>query len=280
MSRQGIFPVLSDNGADRELRSEFTAASDRHATPMRSSIDQQSAPPTGVGSENISKVRVLNMPRDVSLDAERNQVDPLDLGAERLARSNLKRLLDIFGALAGLMVLAPLLLLVAVLIVLESPGSPIFRQRRSGYRGAPFVIYKFRTMRVAEDGPNVVQARREDSRVTLVGSLLRRTSVDELPQLLNVLKGEMSLVGPRPHALAHDDYYGARITEYQGRFRAKPGLTGLAQVSGLRGPTPDVATMAARIEKDLDYIREWSILLDLRILCQTGLIFAFHPAAY
>jgi putative colanic acid biosynthesis UDP-glucose lipid carrier transferase len=235
---------------------------------------------TGVGGEKISKVRALNIPREMSADPGCSQVDPLDLGAERLGRSNLKRLLDIVGAFAGLVVLAPLLLLVAVLIVMESPGSPIFRQRRSGYRGAPFVIYKFRTMRVAEDGPNVVQARREDSRITLVGALLRRTSVDELPQLVNVLKGEMSLVGPRPHALAHDEYYGARITEYHARFRAKPGLTGLAQVSGLRGPTPDVATMAARIEKDLDYIREWSILLDLRILCQTGLIFAFHPAAY
>jgi putative colanic acid biosynthesis UDP-glucose lipid carrier transferase len=220
------------------------------------------------------------MPRDLGSDTESAKGDPLNLGAERLGRSSLKRLLDIVGALAGLLVLAPLLLLVAVLIVIESPGSPIFRQRRSGYRGAPFVIYKFRTMRVAEDGPNVVQARREDSRVTLVGALLRRTSVDELPQLVNILRGEMSLVGPRPHALAHDDYFGARIADYHGRFRAKPGLTGLAQVSGLRGPTPDVATMAARIEKDLDYIREWSILLDLRILCQTGLIFAFHPAAY
>jgi len=230
--------------------------------------------------DDVSKVRELNVPRDVSADAERGQADPLDLGATRLAHSSLKRLLDVFGALAGLLVLSPLLVLVAILVTLESPGSPIFRQRRSGYRGAPFVIYKFRTMRVVEDGPNVVQARRADHRITLVGGLLRRTSVDELPQLLNVLKGEMSLVGPRPHALVHDEYYGGLINDYDGRFRTKPGLTGLAQVSGLRGPTPDVATMAARIEKDLDYIRDWSILLDLRILLQTGLIFAFHPAAY
>lgn len=220
------------------------------------------------------------MPRDLNLDEDCNQSDPLELGAARISSSNFKRLLDIIGALVGLMVLSPLLVLVAVLIMMESPGSPIFRQRRSGYRGDTFVIYKFRTMRVVEDGPNVVQARRADHRVTLIGGLLRRTSVDELPQLLNVLKGEMSLVGPRPHALAHDEYYGALITEYSGRFKTKPGLTGLAQVSGLRGPTPDVSTMAARIEKDLDYIRGWSIMLDLRILFQTGLIFAFHPAAY
>jgi lipopolysaccharide/colanic/teichoic acid biosynthesis glycosyltransferase len=216
----------------------------------------------------------------MTLDVGYSQADPLDQGASRIAASNLKRLLDIIGALVGLLILSPLLLLVAALIVLESPGSPVFRQRRSGYRGAPFVIYKFRTMRVAEDGPHVVQAQREDRRITKVGALLRRTSVDELPQLVNVLKGEMSLVGPRPHALAHDHYYGGLIVEYDGRFRTKPGLTGLAQVSGLRGQTPDVASMAARIEKDLDYIRSWSLMLDLRILLQTGLIFAFHPAAY
>jgi putative colanic acid biosynthesis UDP-glucose lipid carrier transferase len=257
--------VLSDNSAEHELRSGFAMAPDRRATSAK---------------EDVSNVRVLNMPRDVNTAAERSQNDRLELGATRLAGSNLKRLLDIFGALAGLLILSPLLLLVAVLITIESRGSPIFRQRRTGYGGAPFVIYKFRTMRVVEDGPTIVQARREDHRITKVGALLRRTSVDELPQLLNVLKGEMSLVGPRPHALAHDEYYGSMITEYDGRFRAKPGLTGLAQVSGLRGPTPDVATMAARIEKDLDYIRGWSILLDVRILLQTGLIFAFHPAAY
>jgi len=233
-----------------------------------------------MGKDTSSNLRVLSSPRDVTTDAESQAADSLDLGGERLARSTLKRLLDIFGALAGLMVLSQLLVLVAALIVLESPGSPIFRQRRSGFRGAPFVIYKFRTMRVAEDGPNVVQAQRADNRITKVGALLRRTSVDELPQLVNVLKGEMSLVGPRPHAVAHDEYYGAEIPEYDGRFRAKPGLTGLAQVSGLRGQTPDVAAMAARIEKDLSYIREWSIVLDVQILCRTGLIFAFHPAAY
>ena len=272
--------MLSDNGAEHDLRSGFTVVPDRHATPIRPSAE--SPPPASVGAtrDDVARVRVLNMPRDVKLDLECSENDPLDLGAARLARSNLKRLLDIVGALAGLLVLSPLLVLVAVLIILESPGSPIFRQRRSGYRGAPFVIYKFRTMRVVEDGPNVVQARRADHRVTMVGGLLRRTSVDELPQLLNVLKGEMSLVGPRPHAVVHDEYYGGLIGDYDGRFKAKPGLTGLAQVSGLRGPTPDVATMAARIEKDLDYIRDWSILLDLRILFQTGLIFAFHPAAY
>ena len=272
--------MLSDNTAEHELRSGFVVVPDRHSTPIRPSVDPSPTAPAGVSKDDISNVRVLSMPRDVSLDAECSLTDPLDLGAARIASSHLKRVVDIVGALVGLLILSPLLLLVAVLIFLESPGSPIFRQRRTGYRGAPFVIYKFRTMHVVEDGPNIVQARREDQRITRVGALLRRTSVDELPQLLNVLKGEMSLIGPRPHALAHDQYFGELIPEYDGRFKTKPGLTGLAQVSGLRGPTPDVATMAARIEKDLDYIRSWSTLLDLRILLQTALIFAFHPAAY
>jgi putative colanic acid biosynthesis UDP-glucose lipid carrier transferase len=156
----------------------------------------------------------------------------------------------------------------------------LFRQRRTGYKGAPFVIYKFRSMRVQEDGARVVQAQKDDDRITKVGKLLRRTSVDELPQLFNVLKGEMSLVGPRPHALAHDDYYGECVDGYELRFKAKPGLTGLAQVSGFRGETADIASMAARIDKDLEYIRVWSLLLDIKILIRTIFIFAFHPAAY
>ena len=272
--------MLSDNATERELRSGSVAGPDRHTTAAYPTIESLPASLVSGGADEVSELRALNMPRDMNLDAPFSEADPLQAGAERLANSNLKRVLDIIGALAGLFILSPLLILVAIMIMIESPGSPIFRQRRSGYRGAPFVIYKFRTMHVVEDGPDVVQARRVDHRITSVGALLRRTSVDELPQLLNVLKGEMSLVGPRPHAIAHDTYYGGMIDEYNCRFRTKPGLTGLAQVSGLRGGTPDVAAMAARIEKDLDYIRNWSILLDLRILLQTGLIFAFHPAAY
>lgn len=192
----------------------------------------------------------------------------------------LKRTIDVLGAGFGLLILSPLLLLVALLIVLESPGWPVFCQRRTGYAGRSFVIYKFRSMRVCEDGPNIVQAVRDDDRITLIGRMIRRTSIDELPQLLNVLKGEMSLVGPRPHALAHDVYYGEQISRYDRRFMAKPGLTGLAQVCGLRGRTEDIADMAARIDKDLEYIEHWSVVLDIKILMRTVLIFAFHPAAY
>ena len=204
----------------------------------------------------------------------------ISYNAARINQSSFKRVLDIFGAIAGLLVLAPLFVLVALAIMVESPGSPIFRQTRTGRHGAPFVIYKFRTMRVCEDGADVVQAKRSDSRITRVGSILRRTSIDELPQLLNVLKGEMSLVGPRPHALAHDAYYGSCVANYDLRFHVRPGLTGLAQVSGLRGETADIASMAARIDKDLDYIRTGTVLRDLEILCRTVLVFAFHAKAY
>jgi putative colanic acid biosynthesis UDP-glucose lipid carrier transferase len=220
------------------------------------------------------------MPRDSETVEYDAVMARLEAGSRRIARSRLKRSLDIVGALVGLTVLSPIFLIVVAFIVAESPGSPLFRQRRSGFANNTFVIYKFRSMRVAEDGPNIEQARRDDDRITRVGSLLRRTSIDELPQLLNILRGEMSLVGPRPHALAHDNFYGACVPAYEHRFKTKPGLTGLAQVSGLRGQTADVAAMAARVEKDLEYIQNWSIFLDIKILLKTVLIFAFHPAAY
>ncbi len=207
-----------------------------------------------------------------------------DFGVEpkgaRSAHDPMKRLIDIVGASVGLVLLSPLLLLVAVAIMIETPGSPIFRQRRTGYRGQAFVIYKFRSMRVREDGPTVVQAARDDSRITRVGQIIRRTSIDELPQLINVLQGHMSLVGPRPHAIAHDLYYGKCIHGYEHRFWAKPGLTGLAQLSGLRGGTEDIAAMEARVCKDLEYIQSWSLLLDIKIIIGTVLIVAFHSSAY
>jgi putative colanic acid biosynthesis UDP-glucose lipid carrier transferase len=169
---------------------------------------------------------------------------------------------------------------VAVLIRLESPGPALFRQRRAGLDGAPFIIYKFRTMKVVEDSDVVVQACRHDCRVTQLGYFLRRTSVDELPNLINVLLGQMSLIGPRPHALAHDRYWSTVIPEYSGRFLAKPGITGLAQVRGCRGETPNTESMAARIAYDLDYIRSWSILLDMLIAYRTLRLGPLDDAAY
>ena len=203
-----------------------------------------------------------------------------DAAARAPTTAGLKRLIDILGAAGGLIVLAPLFLVLAAAIKIETPGSAIFRQRRGGYLGAVFDICKFRTMTVTEDGPTIVQATLDDSRVTRLGRVLRRTSLDELPQLINVLKGEMSLVGPRPHALAHDGYYAAAIPDYGARFKVRPGITGLAQVSGLRGRTEEICVMAARVDKDLEYIRTLSLLGDLKILGKTLAMFAFDHAAH
>jgi Undecaprenyl-phosphate glucose phosphotransferase len=186
--------------------------------------------------------------------------------SERIA----KRALDILLAAFALAALLPLLVLVAAAIRLGSRGPAIFRQRRKGFNGKEYVIYKFRTMTVMEDGPAIVQASKSDERVTGIGRLLRQTSIDELPQLYNVLRGEMSMVGPRPHALAHDDEYSEVIADYAFRHHAKPGITGWAQVHGLRGATPHLAQMAKRIELDLWYVRNWTFALDLKILLRTS----------
>ncbi len=180
-----------------------------------------------------------------------------------------KRFIDVVVAALALIFFAPVLLLAALWIKLESPGPVLFRQTRGGLNGRTFTIYKLRSMRCEENGDKVTQARRDDDRITKSGKLLRTTSIDELPQLLNVLKGDMSLVGPRPHAMAHDAYYGALISTYHMRFQAKPGLTGLAQIRGLRGGTTDVEDMAARIKADIAYIDGWSLMSDIRILLLT-----------
>jgi undecaprenyl-phosphate galactose phosphotransferase/putative colanic acid biosynthesis UDP-glucose lipid carrier transferase len=174
----------------------------------------------------------------------------------------------VLGSL-GLLVLFPLLLLTYLAIKFDSAGPIIFRQRRKGFNGADFAIYKFRTMKVLEDGPTVRQALPNDDRVTRIGRLLRASSVDELPQLFNVLAGEMSLVGPRPHAVAHDTEYSRTIEKYAFRHHVKPGITGLAQVRGFRGATLDPALMDKRVQLDLWYINNWSLWLDLRIMAGT-----------
>jgi undecaprenyl-phosphate galactose phosphotransferase/putative colanic acid biosynthesis UDP-glucose lipid carrier transferase len=191
----------------------------------------------------------------------------------------LKRTLDIVIAVTALVVLTPFLLLVSLAIKLNSPGPVIFRQRRCGFDNREFVMFKFRTMTVLEDSGPIVQARRADDRVTRVGRILRRTSIDELPQLLNVVQGEMSLVGPRPHALAHDDEYKARIDNYALRHHVKPGLTGAAQVEGLRGETPRLSQMERRVERDLWYINNWSLTLDFKIMALTC-VALLRPEAY
>jgi Undecaprenyl-phosphate glucose phosphotransferase len=190
--------------------------------------------------------------------------EPLHWG-ERWA----KRCFDLVFALAALVLLAPLLLLVAAVIRLETPGPVLFRQSRDGFGDRSFLIYKFRSMRVLEDGPEIVQAKRGDARITRVGRFIRRTSIDELPQLLNVLRGDMSIVGPRPHAIAHGELYSKMIGEYAHRHHVKPGLTGWAQVNGSRGETPTVDSMKRRVSLDLWYIANWSFWLDVRIILMT-----------
>lgn len=181
----------------------------------------------------------------------------------------LKRTIDIISALVGLVLLLPLLSITALLIKFDSPGPILFHQRRCGFNGRPFNIFKFRTMSVLEDGPTVPQAEKSDYRVTRLGKWLRRTSIDELPQLFNVLNGSMSLVGPRPHALAHDNHFDKVVSNYAFRHHVKPGLTGWAQVNGHRGPTPGIADIRRRVEFDLWYIDNWSLRLDFLIIIRT-----------
>jgi len=165
-------------------------------------------------------------------------------------------------------------------VKLSSPGPLVFRQRRYGLRGNEIEVWKFRTMSVWEDGDKVVQAKKNDPRVTRFGAFLRRTSLDELPQLINVLQGNMSLVGPRPHAVAHNEHYRKQVDRYMLRHKVKPGITGLAQVNGWRGETDSLDKMQKRIEFDLAYIQNWSLWLDLKIIFQTIFIVFKDKHAY
>jgi Undecaprenyl-phosphate glucose phosphotransferase len=191
-----------------------------------------------------------------------------------------KRLFDVCASATALLVASPLLLLAAIAVGLSSPGPVIFRQRRYGLDGQEIIVYKFRTMSVTEDGLEIRQASRTDSRVTFVGSILRRTSLDELPQLVNVLQGRMSLVGPRPHAVAHNEMYRKLIKGYMVRHKVLPGITGLAQVSGCRGETSSVEAMEARVRYDIDYLRHWSLTLDFKILLLTLVKIIWDDRAY
>jgi putative colanic acid biosynthesis UDP-glucose lipid carrier transferase len=193
-----------------------------------------------------------------------------------------KSLEDRLGAVLLLVLLSPVLLLIAIAVRLDSAGPVLFRQVRYGFNNEEFTVYKFRTMRIDMGVPReqLAQARRNDPRITRAGRWLRRTSLDELPQLLNVLKGEMSLVGPRPHAVAHNEQYSRIIAEYFSRHRVKPGITGWAQVNGLRGETDTPEKMRKRVEYDVYYIDHWSLLFDLRILFLTLFVGLVNKNAY
>ncbi len=199
------------------------------------------------------------------------QTRAIELQRAPLTRTQLvtKRFIDLVLTTALLPFLVPLLAVVAALIALESRGPVLFCQRRSGFNGRPFKIYKFRTMTILEDGPVVLQASRDDARVTRIGRILRRFSIDEIPQLWNVLKGDMSLIGPRPHALAHDSEYSQIISFYTARYKVKPGITGWAQINGWRGATPHVDMMMERVKHDMWYVNNWSVWLEMKILFLT-----------
>jgi putative colanic acid biosynthesis UDP-glucose lipid carrier transferase len=187
---------------------------------------------------------------------------------------------DVILATLILILISPVMLAIAIGIKLTSRGPIVFKQRRYGVDGREIIVYKFRSMTVQEDGDVVRQATRDDERVTRFGAFLRRTSLDELPQFINVLQGRMSVVGPRPHAIAHNEMYRKLIKGYMIRHKVKPGITGLAQVSGLRGETDTVDKMRARIESDLTYLRNWSLRLDLKIILKTVYVVLFNRNAY
>jgi putative colanic acid biosysnthesis UDP-glucose lipid carrier transferase len=195
-------------------------------------------------------------------------------------RGLVKRATDVVFATVMLIAAAPVMLLIAVAIKLDSHGRVLFKQDRYGLDGERIVIYKFRTMTVCENGDRVVQAKRDDARVTRVGRVLRRTSLDELPQLINVLQGRMSLVGPRPHAVAHNEEYRKLISGYMVRHKVTPGMTGLAQVSGCRGETSTLDDMRRRVQYDLEYLRQQCWLLDIKILLRTIVLLLRDKRAY
>ena len=191
-----------------------------------------------------------------------------------------KRLSDIVLASLILVLISPLLLLLAIGVKLSSPGPVIFKQRRNGLDGEEIIVYKFRSMRAQDNGRVVKQATKDDPRITPFGAFIRRTSLDELPQFVNVLQGRMSIVGPRPHAVAHNEEYRKLIKAYMVRHKVKPGITGWAQVNGLRGETDTIDKMVARVEYDLEYLRNWSLALDLQIILRTVRLVVFDRHAY
>jgi len=192
----------------------------------------------------------------------------------------LKRGSDIVFSIGILTLIAPVLLLVAAAVKFTSPGPIIFKQRRYGLDGEEILVYKFRSMTVTEDGGTVTQATKNDKRITPLGAFLRKTSLDELPQFINVLQGRMSIVGPRPHAVAHNEMYRKLIKGYMVRHKVKPGITGWAQVNGFRGETDTLDKMQGRIDFDLDYLRNWSLRLDVHIILRTVKLVAKDQQAY
>lgn len=191
-----------------------------------------------------------------------------------------KRISDIVLSLLIIILVSPLLLLIAIAVKLSSPGPVLFKQRRYGLDGREIIVYKFRTMSVMEDGDTIEQAIKGDPRITPLGAFLRAKSLDELPQFFNVIQGRMSIVGPRPHAVAHNELYRKSIKGYMLRHKVKPGITGWAQVNGYRGETETLEKMKGRVDHDLDYLRNWSLRLDLHIISKTVLVMFKDQSAW
>jgi putative colanic acid biosynthesis UDP-glucose lipid carrier transferase len=191
-----------------------------------------------------------------------------------------KRVSDVVLSSLILLLIAPVMLVVAIGVKISSPGAIIFRQRRNGLDGEEIIVYKFRSMRAEEDGKEIKQATKHDPRVTRFGAFIRRSSLDELPQFINVLQGRMSIVGPRPHAVAHNEEYRQLIKAYMVRHKVKPGITGWAQVNGMRGETDTIEKMKSRVEYDLEYLRNWSLALDLQIIVRTAGLVIFDRHAF
>ncbi len=191
-----------------------------------------------------------------------------------------KRISDVVFATIILILISPILLAIAIGVKLSSPGPVIFRQRRNGLDGGEIIVYKFRSMTTQDNGAVVRQATKSDARITPFGAFIRRTSLDELPQFVNVLQGRMSIVGPRPHAVAHNEEYRRLIKAYMVRHKVKPGITGWAQVNGHRGETDTIDKMQARVEYDLEYLRNWTLGLDLQIIVRTVRLVFFDRHAF
>lgn len=234
----------------------------KRLSPLRELPITVSLIPVGIGSKMLQRP-ARQFGDTVCIELQRKPLNSIELVT--------KRAVDIFGAAMGIIALLPLLIITAIAIRLDSPGPILFSQKRCGFNGKRFNILKFRTMYVTEDGERANQATPGDHRITRVGKWLRRTSIDELPQLLNVLNGSMSLVGPRPHAVNHDNEFDKMVRHYALRHHVKPGLTGWAQVHGCRGPTPTAADVRRRVEFDLWYIDNWTLGLDWLILARTAI---------
>ena len=222
--------------------------------------------------ELLASSRIAELGRVLTIQVRSPPLSAFDLAV--------KRAFDVFAATIGLIVLSPLFLIVSIVIKLDSRGPVLFRQMRHGFNNESIEVFKFRSMNTSENGDQFAQAAEDDPRVTVVGRLLRRTNIDELPQLINVLQGDMSIVGPRPHATAHNRLFQGKIAPFSRRHVVKPGITGWAQVNGLRGKTDTLEKMQRRVELDLYYIDNWSFLLDMKIILLTLLSKRAYTNAY